>query len=135
MISHTGNNFINRMLRVFHGGKQRVYLTGQHFRGAFGVRIQPGEQIVEPVKFLVQSCQHILGKFQLAAGFHLSGNAADILAPVQRAVIDTAFNVTGLASGNAADVIAHMGVAHGTFIDAGTDYAGIIAGNPSDIRH
>ena len=77
--------------------------------------------------------QGILCVFQLAAGFHLSCNSANVFTAVQRAIIYTTLDVTGLASCDAADVIAHMLIAHVPFVDTGADHTGVFPCNSTDI--
>ena len=88
---------------------------------------------MELIKFLIQLLKGILCVFQLAAGFHLSRNTADVLTTVQCAIINTAFNVAGLTSCNAADVIANMLIAHVPFVDTGADHTGVFPCNAADI--
>ena len=44
--------------------------------------IEPGEQVVKLFKFSVQLLQGVFQIFQLAAGLHLSYNAADIFSSI-----------------------------------------------------
>ena len=79
---------------------------------------------MQGVQFPLQNLQGVLAVLQDAGGFHLSHNAARLLAAVDGAVIDTAFHIAGLAACNAAHVIADVGITDGAAVDAAPDHTG-----------
>ena len=65
--------------------------------------------------------------------YHLTNNTAHILTPLYLATVDTAGKIPVLPSRNAAYIIAHMGISHGSGIGAALDHAGGISGNATGI--
>ena len=100
-----------------------------------GVGIVTGvvHQRLQFFQLLAQNLQRILLVFQNAVGFHLPDNAARFLAGVDGAVVGAGGDIAGLAAHNAAHVVAHMLVAHGTQILAVFDHTGAAACHTADI--
>ena len=87
------------------------------------------------VQFGMQLVKSILVVKHFTAGFHLTGNPADILTAMKHTVVDTTLDIAHLTSGNPTDIVANMLVSDSTIIDAGTYDACITSGNPTDISY
>ena len=70
---------------------------------------------------------------QLQKGLHLAHNAGHILAAGNHALIGAAADIAALSPGDAAHVIAVVGIAHGTGIEAIFNAAGGIPGNAAAV--
>lgn len=91
---------------------------------ALGVIAGAIDQRLQGLQLTAQLLQGVLGVKQCAAGLHLAHDAAALFAGVDRAVVDAALDIAGLAAHDAADVITDVQVAHGAAVEAGADHAG-----------
>ena len=64
------------------------------------------------------------GEVEREVGLHLADDAADLLAAQDAAAVGAVFNKAGLTPDDAADVVAHVLIAHGPGVHAGAEGAG-----------
>ena len=102
---------------------------------ALGVSGSPAHQAGKGVQLLLKNLQGVLHINYGGGRLHLSHDAAHLFAAEYIRRICTVRKVAGLGSRDAADVVAHLPVAHGFLIAAGADDSGADSGDTADIRH
>ena len=96
-----------------------------------GPRVVQGgvHQVLKVVQLVPQLVQGVLVIFQGELGLQLPGHAAHVFAAQNRPGVGAAVQIAGLAAHHAADVIAHVGIAHRAGVGAALQNA---AGPPGD---
>ena len=124
---------LNGIAGAGHVVLQRFELVGKLAAGGAGVIAGAVDQRLQRAHLVGKLLQRVLCVFQRAARLHLADDAAALLAGVDSAVVDAALNVAGLAARDAADVVAHVLVAHGAAVHAGADDTAGLARNAADV--
>ena len=124
---------LNGIAGAGHVVLQRFELVGKVAAGGAGVIAGAVDQRLQRAHLVGKLLQRVLCVFQRAARLHLADDAAALLAGVDSAVVDAALNVAGLAARDAADVVAHVLVAHGAAVHAGADDTAGLARNAADV--
>ena len=115
-------------------GGDRIESGGDVIVRAVHIVQRGGNESVELIQFCAQPGDQVVTQREMEIGFHLTDDAAHILAAVDHAVVGAEIHKAVAAARAAADVVAEVRVADRAAVDAGEQAAGGVAGNAAGIR-
>ena len=130
-----GQQGIQSVLGIHEGIVEVVHLNA-HVRIAVlnGGKRLPSE-IAYGAKLGLENLHCVLGVLDEGGRLHLADDAAHFLAAINLSKVFTFVEIPGLGSGNAADVVAHVLIAHVAPVLALPDDTAAGTGNAADIRY
>ena len=109
-------------------------MAGDGVRGGLGVRQGAVDEALEGVQLRLELVQAVGGELQGDIRDHLAHDAAHVLAALDGAPVVAGGQIPILPAGDAAHVVAHVGIAHGAPVGAALDDAGGEARDAAGIR-
>ena len=130
-----GQQGIQSVLGIHEGIVEVVHLNA-HVRIAVlnGGKRLPRE-IAYGAKLGLENLHCVLGVLDEGGRLHLADDAAHFLAAINLSKVFAFVEIPGLGSGNAADVVAHVLIAHVATVFALADDAAAGTGNAADVRY
>ena len=130
-----GQQGIQSVLGIHEGIVEVVHLNA-HVRIAVlnGGKRLPRE-IAYGAKLGLENLHCVLGVLDEGGRLHLADDAAHFLAAINLSKVFTFVEIPGLGSGNAADVVAHVLIAHVATVFALADDAAAGTGDTADVRY
>ena len=130
-----GQQGIQSVLGIHEGIVEVVHLNA-HVRIAVlnGGKRLPRE-IAYGAKLGLENLHCVLGILDEGGRLHLADDAAHFLAAINLSKVFTFVEIPGLGSGNAADVVAHVLIAHVATVFALADDAAAGTGDAADVRY
>ena len=112
---------------------ERLHPLRELIRGAPEIRLGLIDEIMEDIQLIQQLPRPSLVVEQTHFRLQLSGNAAHVLPTQNGAGVGATVQIPGLPPGDAADVVAHMGIAHRAGVDAALQDSRGEAGDAADV--